>query len=152
MLWCTDIERLTFRTARAWNNAEYNGEFINADGEDMDGQDRERKAELFGNFDVSYDGNVSDNWRMYLLSDTGFGDEYAISAAIDPYVQDGYWLFDTAIRLHSANDRYELVLIGRNLSDEIVAYLQPQGRVFRQSVCRLMNLPVCYVVLARDYQ
>ena len=64
MLWCTDIERLTFRTARAWNNAEYTGEFINADGEDMDGQDRERKAELFGNFDVSYDGNVSDNWRM----------------------------------------------------------------------------------------
>ncbi len=96
MLWCTDIERLTFRTARAWNKAEYNGEFINADGEDMDGQDRERKPELFGNFDVSYDGNVSDNWRMYLLSDTRFGDEYAISAAINPYVQDGYWLFDTA--------------------------------------------------------
>jgi len=131
MLWYTDIEGLTFRTAWAWNNAKnakYDGEFINADGEDKDGQDSERKAELAGNFGVSYDWKVSDNWRMNRSADTRFSDDYTLSAVLNPYEQDSYWLFDAAIRLYSADERYELALIGRNLSDEIVAYLQQTGR------------------------
>jgi hypothetical protein len=122
MLWYTDIEGLTFRTAWAWTDAEYDGEFINADGEDLDGEDRERNAELAGNFGVSYDWSISDNWNMNISADTRYSDDYTLSAVLDPYEQDSYWLYDAAIRLYSADERYELALIGRNLSDEIVAY------------------------------
>ena len=122
MLWVTPVDGLTLHSAWGWNNAEYDGEFLNADGEDLDGENRERNAEIAGNFGINYDWVIGGGWRMALSADTRYSGDYTLAAVLDSYEQGSYWLFDTALRLYSEDERYELSLIGRNLNDEIVAY------------------------------
>ncbi|MBT4162467.1 MAG: TonB-dependent receptor [Gammaproteobacteria bacterium] len=122
LLWLTNIEGLSVRANLALTDTTYEDDFFNPDGQNMDGEDRERSADTAGMIGFTYDVAVGGNWRMDLSLDARFNSGYSLAATLNPYEQDSYWLTDAAIRLYSEDDRWEFALIGRNLGDEILAY------------------------------
>lgn len=120
-LWLTPVDGLSLRGNLAYTDTGYEKDFINASGQNLKGQDAAGSAEIAGAIGFSYDVPVGADWRIDLSADARYNDGYPWTATLNPYEQDSYWLLDAAIKLYSADDRYELSLIGRNLNDKIVA-------------------------------
>ncbi|HEX7034186.1 MAG TPA: TonB-dependent receptor [Pseudomonadales bacterium] len=121
LLWVTPVEGLTLRGALALTDTKYDEDFINATGENLKGEDGALSADIAGTLGLTYDLAVTNDWRLNFSFDARYNDGYPISATLDPFEQDSYWVTDAAVSLYSADDRYELSLIGRNLGDEIYA-------------------------------
>ena len=119
MLWQTDVEGLTLRSAWAWTDTTYSEDFINATGENLKGEDGAGSADITGFIGGTYDVPVAAGWRLDLSADFRYTGDYAWSATLDPFMQDSFWLIDAAISLYSEDGRHQFSLIGRNLSDEI---------------------------------
>lgn len=122
LLWLTPVEGLALRGAIALTHAEYTDTFVNTDEQDLNGEDRERSADLAATAGLSYDMALGERWRLGFSYDARYSSDYRLLAVLNPYEQDSFWLHDAALRLISADERYELALIGRNLGDEIYAY------------------------------
>jgi iron complex outermembrane receptor protein len=118
-LFNTDIEGLTLRTAWAWTDTVYSKDFINATGENLKGQDGAGSADVAGYVGFSLDRPLNSGWRFDLSADARYTGEYAWTATSNPFIQDGFWVMDAAVRLYSEDERHELALIARNLADEI---------------------------------
>jgi len=117
----TPIEGLTVRGTIAVTDTGYSDDFINASGQNLKGKDGALSAKTAGSAGVSYDFALNDAWRMDLSTDARYNGGYVYTATLDPFRQDSFWLQDAAIRVYTANERYEITLIGKNLSDEIYA-------------------------------
>ena len=119
MLWNTDVEGLSIRSAWAWTDTTYSEDFINATGENLKGEDGSGSADFTGFIGGSYDMPVGAGWRLDLSADFRYTGDYAWSATLDPFMQDSFWLIDAAISLYSEDGRHQFNLIGRNITDEI---------------------------------
>ncbi len=119
MLWQTNVEGLSVRSAWAWTDTGYSDDFITATGENLKGQDGSGSADITGFVGFTYDMPMGDAWRLSLSADARYSDDYAFTATIDPYIQDSFWLWDAAISLYSEDGKHQFNLIGRNLGDEI---------------------------------
>ena len=120
--WSTPIDGLELRTAIAWTNAEYTGSTVNVTGVDIDGEDVEGSTELAANFGAVYQRVIADNWMWSLTADARYNDGYRLANGTFPADQDSFWIYDASISVSSSDDKYELALIGRNLSDEFYAH------------------------------
>lgn len=122
LTWVTNVEGLTLRAALALTDAEYTEDFFNTDNQNLKGEERERNADVAGFAGLTYDWGLSDGWRMNISVDSRYSSGYNLMATLNPYEQNSFWLHDAAIKLYSADARFEIALIGRNLSDEIYAF------------------------------
>jgi iron complex outermembrane receptor protein len=129
--WATGLEGLSLRANMAITDTSYEDDFINASGENLKGSDGVGSAEFAGNVGFTYDFALGGRWRMDFSSDARYSDGYPWTATVDPFEQDSYWLLDASLRLYRNDGRYELALIGRNLTDEIYA----QGGGARPGAC-----------------
>jgi iron complex outermembrane receptor protein len=134
--WLPNIEGLMIRSAWAWTDAEYTDEFINATGQDLDGETPVLSSDFAGNIGFTYDRGLTGIWRWSLSVDARYDSGYNISATLDPYEQDSYWLTDANLTLYSEDGRYEVSLIGLNLGDEIIA----QGAGARPGACGQVDI------------
>ena len=121
MLWNTDIEGLTIRSAWAWTDTTYSEDFIVATGENLKGEDGAGSADFTGFMGGSYDMMVADGWRLNLSADARYTGDYAFTATLDPFIQDSFWLLDASISFYSEDGRHQFNLIGRNITDKIYA-------------------------------
>ena len=121
MLWHTDIEGLTIRTAWAWTDTTYSEDFIVATGENLKGEDGAGSADFTGFLGGSYDMPAGGNWRLSLSADGRYTGDYGFTATLDPFIQDSFWIFDASVSLYSEDGRHQFNLIGGNLSDKIYA-------------------------------
>ena len=64
-----------------------------------------------------------------LTGDARYSDEYPLQDVVGTEMEDSYWLYDASVRLFSNDRKYELAVIGRNLSDEVVRFSN-QSRPF----------------------
>ena len=119
VLWQTNIDGLTVRSAWAWNDVEYTGDFINATGENLKGQKGGGTADIAGYIGMTLDRSIATNWRVSFSVDARYSDEFPMSATANPFVQDSFWLLDTAISVYTEDGRHQFNLIGRNVNDEI---------------------------------
>jgi len=127
--WATQIEGLDLRVAVAWTDAEYTESTVNVTGVDIKGEPVEGSTDLAANFGAMYDAPVSDNWMWGLTADARYNDGYPLSSGTFASEQDSFWVYDASARLYSSDNKYELALIGRNLSDEFYAHTTA-GRPF----------------------
>jgi len=118
LLWQTELDGLTFRTAWAWTDTVYSKDFFNATGENLKGQDGAGSAKLTGYFGFTLDQPIGDNWRYSLSSDVRYTGSYDWTATVNPFEQDAFWIWDAAISVYSSDEKHQLSLIGRNLGDE----------------------------------
>jgi iron complex outermembrane receptor protein len=134
--WVTGIDGLSLRGAVAFTNTEYTDEFINATGQDLDGQDGPLSADIAGFVGFTLDRPIfNGSWRGSLSFDARYNDGYAIQATLDPLEQDSFWLLDGNLRIYSPDERYELSFIAKNLLNEIYA----QGAGARPGACSAYN-------------
>lgn len=118
LLWNTEIEGLTVRSAWAWTDTVYSDDFITATGENLKGEDGAGSADITGYLGFTYDSELAGNWRYSVSADARYTDDYAWTATLNPYTQDSFWVSDAAISVYSADGAHEFSLIARNLTDE----------------------------------
>lgn len=71
----------------------------------------------------SYDIPVTDAWNVALTGDAAYSDAYLLDEKATPgAVQKSYVLIDASLRLRDTLDRWEFALIGRNLTNEPIAF------------------------------
>lgn len=121
LLWATRVAGLTFRAALAITDTTYSKEFINSTGQNLKGRTASLSADVAGFAGLSFDRAMSPYWRMNFSWDARYSSGYPFTATLDPYTQSDFWLVDAALRLYSSDNRYELALIGRNITDRIYA-------------------------------
>ena len=121
MLWYTNIEGLSLRSAWAWTDTAYTEDFVNATGENLKGLDGSGNAEITGFVGFTYERPLFSDWRVSLSADGRYTGDYSYTATLNPFEQDAFWLLDAAVSLTSANGTHQFSLIGRNIGDEIYA-------------------------------
>ena len=77
MLWNTNVEGLTVRSAWAWTDTVYSDDFITATGENLIGLDGAGSADITGFIGFTYDTSLAENWRLSLSTDARFTDDYS---------------------------------------------------------------------------
>lgn len=134
--WATPIDGLSLRGSVALTNTEYTDEFVNATGQDLEGEDGPLSAKLAGFVGFTFDRPILGGaWRGSLSLDARYNDGYGYQATLNPLEQSSFWLMDGAIRVYSSDDKYELSLIGKNMTDEIYA----MGAGARPGACSGFN-------------
>jgi iron complex outermembrane receptor protein len=119
--WITPVDGLSLRGTLALTDTEYSDTFINATGQDLDGEKGPLSADLAGSFGFTLDRPIfRGTWRGSLSFDGRYNDGFPIQATLDPLEQSSFWLLDTAISVYSPDEKYSFSLIGKNLTDEII--------------------------------
>ena len=118
VLWNTNIDGLTVRSAWAWTDTSYSEDFITATGDNLKGEDGVGSADIAGFVGLSYDLPLTSGWRINLSADARHTGEYSWSASLDPFMQGSFWVSDAAISLYSESGRHAFNIIGRNIGDE----------------------------------
>ena len=125
-LWQTPLDGLTFRGALAYTNAEYSKFFdVNPSViivEDLNGRDRERNADFAMYAGGSYEIPVFAGWMLGLATDVRYNSGYGLEGRITPWEQNSFTLVDSSLRLYSEDNRWEVSLIAKNLSDKTYAF------------------------------
>ena len=91
---------------------------------DASGQTREFTPEFQGNLSANHTLALRNGLTLSSTLDLIYSDEYLATPTLDPrMVQDSYVKVNARIALSGRDDRWELALIGKNLTDEaIVSY------------------------------
>ena len=118
VLWNTNIDGLTVRSAWAWTDTSYSEDFITATGENLKGEDGVGSADIAGFVGFSYDKPLTNGWRINLSADARHTGEYSWSASLDPFMQGDFWVNDASISIYSESGRHAFNIIGRNIGDE----------------------------------
>lgn len=124
-------DRLTLRGAVGYNRARYLS-FVGAPCytaetaaqgcvggvQDLSGTALVRAPELNISGGASYDTPVTDTMNLALSLDGRYTSGYWMQENQNPLgYQNGFFLLNAAVRLHEPDDRWELALIGRNLTN-----------------------------------
>jgi outer membrane receptor protein involved in Fe transport len=89
-----------------------------------DGFDNQLSPDLTGVVSAEYSWPIGENLRLNTAVDVLYSDEYLVSLTLDPVaVQDSYTKLNARIALGGSEGRWELALVGRNLTDEeVISY------------------------------
>ncbi|RVU05702.1 ligand-gated channel [Novosphingobium umbonatum] len=95
--------------------------FHGADAQNLSGTPTAVAPEWAGSLGVSYEAAVSDKWRAGLSVDSRYSGHYLASAFGKPNSrQDAYLSVDASVRLKTSDNRYELALIGKNITNRFI--------------------------------
>ncbi len=133
---------LQLRAAAAYNNAQYHdflatcytgqtisagcNQVLNAAGtayqkQDLEGRTPPKAPRASFQFGINYDYPLSDDLRLGFNWGAQYTSKYNFSDALRPdAVQRGFTRFDAGVRLASVSSGWEVALIGRNLTNELV--------------------------------
>lgn len=85
----------------------------------LSGADTPLSPDYAGNVFLDYEQGVSDALMFNMSLDANFSDEYFLEGDADPEnVQDSYIKFNVRLALASSDDKWEVALLGKNLSNE----------------------------------
>jgi len=132
---------LTLRGTLAYNKAEYD-EFIapcwdgqtaalgctaelpgypGKPGQDISGEATGMAPEWSASAGFNYDGELANGWTWGIGGDMMYSDDYNASALGHPYAwRESYTLLNAMAYVAGADDRWQLKLMGKNLTDEMV--------------------------------
>jgi len=70
---------------------------------------------------LNFDHRLVNDWRLNATASISYSDEYFGDLDADPLsVQDAYTKIDVSIELGSPDHKWSLMLLGRNLTEEVV--------------------------------
>jgi outer membrane receptor protein involved in Fe transport len=88
---------------------------------DQTGMRREFVPEYQGNLGFDYDFNLANGWRITNTLDFVFNDGYLTTPSLDErFKQSSYSKINARIALSGVDEKWELALVGKNLTDESV--------------------------------
>jgi outer membrane receptor protein involved in Fe transport len=136
--WATPVEGLTFSTAIAYLRSEftdfesfcYTGQTpaagcilppppaVETDAyQNLEGNDRPNAPEWSGFFLLDYERPLTSNLILGATANMQFKDDLGLIATEPDVIQDAYQTYDASIRVRTADDKWQVALIGKNLSD-----------------------------------
>jgi len=86
--------------------------------QNLDGNDRPNAPKWSGFIQLNYERPLTDNLVFGATSNVQFKDDLGLQATDKTAVQDSYETYDANIRIGTADGKWQLALIGKNLSDE----------------------------------
>lgn len=133
------VAGLTLRGSLAYNKAEYDN-FIapcwagqtsalgcnttvpgtnGTPGQDISGKPTAMAPEWSASFGLSYSGVLDNGWGYDFNLDSLYSDDYNASGFNNPHaMRDSYVTLDASVALSGVDDRWEVRLLGKNLTDE----------------------------------
>lgn len=88
---------------------------------DQTGKRREFVPKYQGNVGWDYDLELPNGWKLANTLDVVFNSGYLTTPSLDErFKQSSYTKINARIALSDANDRWELALVGKNLTDEAI--------------------------------
>lgn len=92
--------------------------------QDLAGAPLVRAPDWTGSFGSSFDGPLNDHMKIGLSTDAQYSSSYYTDTTQSaPSRQAGFWQVNAAARLHDPSDRWELAVIGTNLTNKYYASL-----------------------------
>ncbi len=89
---------------------------------DLSGQTREFAPSYQGTISADYNRALGDDMEWRITSDINFSDSYYASPTLDPNLeQDAYAKLNLRFALGAVDGKWEVALVGKNLTDEKVA-------------------------------
>jgi hypothetical protein len=89
---------------------------------DLSGQTVNYAPEWTAALSGTYTAHVGSSTDLSFTLDANFRDEYFLSADLDPAtLQDSYWKLNARIALTDISGRWQIALIGKNLTDSDTA-------------------------------
>jgi len=71
---------------------------------------------------ADYYRSLSNGYALNTVLDVSYSDKFFTSPTLDPaQVQDAFTLVNARVALHSPQDRWELAILARNLTDKVIA-------------------------------
>lgn len=105
---------------------------------DLSGKTREFAPKFQGTVSADYAQPIGDNMEWRLTGDVIFSDSYYVSPTLDPNLeQDAYAKLNLRLALGSQDGMWEVALVGKNLTDEVVSTFGnqlPVSTTFTRSV------------------
>ncbi|RYY74352.1 MAG: TonB-dependent receptor [Gammaproteobacteria bacterium] len=91
---------------------------------DQSGMSREFVPEYQGNLGLDYDFPLANGWNIKSTLDVIFNDGYLTTPSLDTrFTQSSYTKLNARIALSGVDEKWELALVGKNLTDEsIITY------------------------------
>ena len=86
--------------------------------QNLDGNDRPGAPEWSGFFALNYERPLGDSMIFGLTGNLQFRGDYGLQATDPTAIQDGFQTFDANIRVGSNDGKWQVALIGKNLTDE----------------------------------
>lgn len=89
--------------------------------QDLNGKRLFNAPRWTGSLGISYETGVSNGLRLGANADTRYSSSYTASVFDNPFAaQPHYVNVDAGVRLKAANDRWEMAIIGKNLTNRFV--------------------------------
>lgn len=87
--------------------------------QDLSGVETSVAPKWVGSLGASYDTEITSNWNLGISAQARYSDDYLASPFGNELSrQDSYVTFDASVRLQTADERWELALIGKNLTNK----------------------------------
>ncbi|MFO1376252.1 MAG: TonB-dependent receptor [Steroidobacteraceae bacterium] len=88
-------------------------------GQDLTGHQLPYNPKWSGVIGFSYDTAVTDALKVGLDGSASYSGAYWANTTENPLArQDDFWRINAVVRVHDADDRWEIALVGRNLTNE----------------------------------
>lgn len=88
-------------------------------GQDISGEPTAMAPEWAASFGLSYDGILENGWGYGIALDGIYSDEYNASGFANPHaMRDSYTTLNASLYLAGVDDRWQVQLLGKNLTDE----------------------------------
>ena len=85
----------------------------------LKGTDRALAPEWSGRFGADYNRSIGNGLMLGLTLNVQYKDDHLLNAFGNPHdLQESYWLYDAAARFGAESGRWQVAVIGKNLSDE----------------------------------
>lgn len=107
--------------------------------------------EFSGNLNVAYSRPISDALKAGLTVNLAYSSSYSNSAEGDPIymVQPEYAKIDARLSLGNIDDKWEIALLGKNLTDQLTSHNSNNQPLVPGNGFRLTDTPRTYAVQAR---
>lgn len=93
--------------------------------QDLTGQPTQQAPEWTGSLGIDYEQDLGSALKFGLSGNMRYSSSYNLNPFVfdgaDAFTQGSFATFDVSARLGAADDRWELALIGRNLTNEFIA-------------------------------
>ena len=116
-------DELSLRGVFAYTDTEYSETFVNISGADLNGQARQNAPEIAFNAGFDYVRPLTNGLQAYLGATVHYTDDYTTStsqqSSPNQFTQDSVWRADVVASIGDADGKWEVSLVGRNITDEI---------------------------------
>ena len=126
IFWQTPVEGLSISGSWAFLDSSITGDFFSG-GVNLRGRDASFAPDISGNVAINWETSLADNLYLRISPNLAYKDDHFVGigeefdAVTNPggaLVQDSYVTLDLNVSLFSAEEKWRLSFIGRNLTDE----------------------------------